>query len=409
MLIKLAWRNIWRNSRRSIIVLTSIIVGLVAVVLYDALSVGMIQQMLDNQIGAHTAHIQIHKQGFNDNKLVQNYVPNPRRVAQALANAPGVKAFSERVITFGILSSATNSSGVSLIGIDPGQEARVTTIKKSLVEGRYLSGKMHEIVIGKKLAEKLEVKLGDKVVAMASRVDGSIGSDVFRVVGIFETFSSEFDKTSMYISIGNAREMLGLGQNVSEFAVIVDNLQQISRVKNELLQQLAAEKSASEYEVFTYRELLPLLVMQVDVYRESIIIFYGIVALAMAFGIINTMLMSVFERINEFGVLMAMGMKNRRLFAMILLEAFFLGAIGTLIGFGLSYLLYLPLANSGINLSNFSAGLNSFGVGTVIYPVLTFTGVMNALLVVPVMAILGAIYPAVKAMRLEPISAIRHV
>ncbi len=409
MLIKLAWRNIWRNSRRSIIVLTSIIVGLVAVVLYDALSVGMIQQMLDNQIGAHVAHIQIHKQGFNDNKLVQNYVPNSRQVAQALTNAPGVKAFSPRVITFGILSSATNSSGVSLIGVDPEQEARVTKIKKSVVEGRYLSGKMHEIVIGKKLAEKLEVKLGDKVVAMASRLDGSIGSDLFRVVGIYETFSSEFDKISMYISIRNAREMLGLGENVSEFAVVVDNLQQISRVKNGLIQQLNPEKSAPDYEVFTYRELLPLLVMQVDIYRESIIIFYGIVALAMAFGIVNTMLMSVFERINEFGVLMAMGMKNHRLFAMILLEAFFLGAIGTLVGFGLSYLLYLPLASTGIDLSAFSEGLSSFGTGTVIYPVLTFTGAMNALLVVPITAVLGAIYPAVKAVRLEPISAIRHV
>jgi len=404
MLLKLAWRNIWRNARRSLIILLSVIVGLAAIVLYDSLSIGMIRQMLNNQIGAHVSHIQIHKKGFSDNKIIQNYIPDPEKVEAAIQNTPGIQHYSKRVITFGIISSAYSSSGISLIGIDPDQEEHVTKIKESIIEGNYLSGKAHEIVIGEQLAEKLEVGVGDKVVAMASALSGKIGSDMFRVVGIYRTFSSEFDKIHIYVNLPGAREMLELGNNLSEFAIIIDDLDQQQKIKSQLTAALN-----DNYEVLTYKELLPLLVMQVEVYQESIFIFYAIIAVAMIFGIINTMLMSVFERIQEFGVLMAVGMKNRRLFWMILLEAFFLGTLGTGIGFVISYLLYLPLSRSGIDLSAFSDSLTSFGAGTTIYPVLTVESIVSALLVIPFIAMLGAAYPAFKAVRLEPMSAIRYV
>ena len=169
------------------------------------------------------------------------------------------------------------------------------------------------------------------------------------------------------------------------------------------------QELGSGYEVLTYKQLLPLLVMQVDVYKETIFIFYAIIGIAMMFGIINTMLMSVFERIHEFGVLMAVGMKNRRLFVMILLEAFLLGISGTVIGAVIGYLIYLPLADSGINLSAFADGLNSIGSGSVIYPILTPESIVSAIFVIPAIAVLGAIYPALRAARLDPITAIRHV
>ena len=404
MLWKLAWRNIWRNKRRSLIVMVSIVVGLVAIVLYDSLSVGMIMQMLENQIGSHVAHIQIHKKGFNDNKIIQNYVPHPEKVEAVLSRHPSVEHYSKRVLTFGILSSATNSSGVYLVGIVPEQEEKITKIKSSLVKGRYLSGKPHEIVIGEKLAEKLKVDIGDKVVAMASALKGNIGSDVFRVVGLYRTFSSEFDKIYVYITLENAQEMLQFRNHISEFAIITREPSVNIATKQSLLAELG-----DEYEVLTFQELLPLLVLQIDVYKESIFIFYAIIAIAMIFGIINTMLMSVFERIQEFGVLMAIGMRNSRVFTMVLLEAFFLGAIGTIIGFILGYLLYLPLSHTGVDLAMFSEGLESFGVGTVIYPILTIESILSALLVIPFISVIGAIYPAIKAVRLEPVNAIRYV
>ena len=404
MLIKIAWRNLWRNKRRSIIILISVIIGVVALIIMDALSIGMVRQMLENQIGAHVSHIQVHKKGFNDNKIIQNYLPNSDRVETVLKNTEGIKYYSPRVLTFGLLSSATNSSGVYLVGINPEEEEKVTKIKRSLVEGDYLSGKAHEIVIGKKLAEKLGVELGDKVVAMASTLKGDVGSDVFRIVGLYETFSSEFDKTTIYIPLDNAQRMLEMGDKITEFAIIVDNTKFLDQIKATIQSDLG-----DAYEVLTYRDLLPLLVMQIDLYKETIWIFYLIVGIAMVFGIINTMLMSVLERIHEFGVLMAIGLRNSKLFVMIMLEALLLGIFGSVLGVIVGVIIYYPLSLSGIDLSLFAAGLTAFGSGAIIYPVLTSLSIINAVIIIPVVAVLGALYPAYRTIRLQPVTAIRHV
>lgn len=404
MLFKLAWRNIWRNSRRSILVLISAIVGLVAILLYDSLSMGMIHQMLGNQIGSHVTHIQIHKNGFNDNKVIQNNIADALEIRPALEAEKRIKHYSERVLSYGILSSASSASGILLAGVVPEKEVEVTIINQSLEEGRYLSGEKHEIVIGRKLAEKLEVGLGDKVVAMASSLDGDIGSDVFRVVGIYSTFSSEFDNVHGFVAMENLQEMLDFGERISEIAMLLENANASHQVASALKQSLG-----EKYEVLTYQELLPLLVMQVDVSKQAMFVFYAIIGIAMIFGIINTMLMSVLERIQEFGVLMAVGMKNRRLFSMVMLEALLLGITGTVIGLLLGYLCYLPLASNGVDLRNFSDGLSALGIGAIIYPELTMQSILYATLVVPIFSVLGAIYPAIRAVRLNPIRAIRHV
>jgi putative ABC transport system permease protein len=404
MLFALAYRNIWRNKRRSIIVMTSVAVGVVATMLTDTLSMGMIVQMFENQVGAHVSHIQIHRKGFNENRIIQNYIPDNARVESVLRSDPRIRAFSPRVITFGLLSSASTSSGVSIIGIDHLREKQVTSIERSIIEGSYLDGGMNAIVLGRRLAEKLDIDLGDKVVAMASTLDGHVGSDLFRVVGIYETFSSEFDRTVIYIDIANAQKMLALGGKTSEFAIVTHD----KNLALDLKERLARELS-EEYEILSYADLLPFLVMQLDMYREYMFIVYAIIGIALFLGIINTMLMSIFERIHEFGVLMAIGLMNSRLFIMILLEAFFLGIIGTVAGFSAGYGIFLILADTGIDLGDFSEGLNSFGVGSVIYPLLTFDVIASALLIIPFVSVLGAIYPAVRAIRLQPMSAIRFV
>jgi putative ABC transport system permease protein len=404
MLLSLAWRNLWRNRRRSIIVLISVAVGVVATVLLDTLSRGMIHQMLNNQVGSHVTHMQIHRKGFLKNPIIQNSIADPDKVIRALESTPGIAQYSARVVTFGLLSSATNSSGISLVGVDPDRENTLTTIQSSIVEGTYLTGAPHEVVIGKALAEKLSVGLGDRVVAMASAKDGHMGSELFRVVGFFETFSSAFDKSSVYIPRSSAQKMLGLASEVSEFAMLVVDPNRLTTLAGEL-----QEKIGDDFEVLPYREILPFLVLQIDLYDQSMVIFYVIIGIALIFGIINTMLMSVFERIKELGVLKAVGMKNGRILAMILTEAMFLGVIGTAAGFVIGYLMYIPLSTSGLNLTTFSEGLRSFGVGAIVYPVFTAGVILNALLVIPLMAVVGAVYPAIRAMRLEPVRAIRYV
>ena len=404
MLFKLAWRNIWRNKRRSLIVLVSVIVGIVAIVFSDGLSNGMMRQMLFNQINLNISHIQIHKEGFNNNKIVKNFIPDINKVQSVLEKDPSVKAFSKRVFASGILSSANNSSGVLIYGVIPSEESKVSVVKSSIVKGKYLGGGKREIIIGKKLAEKLGVGIGDKVVAMANTLSGDIGSEVFRVEGIFRTSSSDFDKMTVYIPAATEQEMLGLGNKYHEVAIITKDYNKVTEIKKNLASQLG-----SKYEILTYRDLLPMLIYQMDLYKESMMILNIIIGLALIFGIINTMLMSVFERIREFGVLMAIGMKNNRLYLMIVFEAFIIGVLGTLVGLGIGLLLDIPLAHSGIDLSMFSVGLESFGVGAIIYPVLSIGNIINTVIFMPFVAVAGALYPAYKAIKLEPIYAINYV
>lgn len=404
MLLTIAWRNIWRNKRRSLIVLSSVAVGLVAILLNDGLSIGMIRQIFENQIGSHVSHIQIHSKGFNDNKVIQNSMSDPGKVTEVLARTPGIEHYSHRVVTYGLLSSAVNSSGCIIVGIDPAEEQTITTIDRSIVEGTYLTGKRHEVVIGRKLAEKLNVGVGDKVVGMASTVSGSVGADMFRVVGLFQTVSSAFDKSYMFISLENAQEMLEMGAGISECAVITQDRRRAEEVRDRLVSALGPS-----YEVLTYADIMPLMISQMQIYEESMYIVYVIVGLAMIFGIINTMLMSVFERIREFGVLMSIGMKNSRLVGMILMEAALLGGLGAAIGLLAGLGLLIPLSHSGLNLSMFSESLTSFGSGSVIFPVLRLEAVAEAVVIMPFIAVIGAIYPAFKAIRFEPVRAVRYV
>lgn len=404
MLLKLAWRNIWRNKRRSQIVFGSIVVGIIATLFMNGFMNGMVYQMLDNQISSNISHIQIHKKGFNDNKIVQSFIPNYDLVEKELKRNPGVKSYSKRVITFGLISSARNSAGVYINGIIPEMEKDVSNIKESMISGSYLTGKKQEIIIGKKLAEKLEVDIGDKIVVMSNTPDGTIGSEMFRIVGLFKTVSSSFDKSYIYIPITSAQSMLDIKNNIFEFAIITNDPQNVELTKSSILKNLN-----DDYEVLSYNDLLPLLIFQIETTKQSMWIFYIIIALALIFGIVNSMLMSVFERIQELGVLMSIGMKNRKIFFMIIWEAFILGLFGTIVGVVLGYLIVLPFQYWGLDFSIYSESLESFGLGAIIYPSISIEELISLLILIPFISIIAAIYPAIKAIKLEPINAMRYV
>ena len=404
MLAKIAWRNIWRNKRRSTIVLLSVVVGVVALIFTDGLTNGMIRQMLFNQISSNIAHIQIHGDGFSGNKAVQNLIPDKDRALNTVKDIPELKAYSQRVVAFGLLSSATNSSGVYINGINPEDEAKVSIIEESIIKGNFLDEGEREIVLGQKLAEKLDVGVGDKIVAMSNTPDGNIGSELFRIKGIFETFSSDFDKSYVYIPLKTSQRMLDIGDNIHEIAIVLNKYQASESVKSRIKDQLP-----DSYEVLSYQDVLPLLLLQMDMYKESMMIINLIIGLALVFGIINSMLMAVFERINEFGVLMSIGMKNYKIFMMVVLEALFIGMIGTIAGTIFGLLIHIPLSIYGVDFSIFSESLSSLGVGSVIYSDISFSNLFSLIMLIPFISIIGAVYPAYKAIKLEPVYAVRYV
>lgn len=405
MLLKVAWRNLNRNKRRSLIIILSAAVGVFALFIYDAISRGMINQMLSNQIDVHLCEIQINKKGFNDDKIVQSYIPNPSKIEEILKSKDFLKSYSKRVISFSILNSAINSVSANIIGVDYHSEPKVTTLSSYIVEGKYLSGIKNEIIISRKMAEKLELGVGDKVVAVASDIEGNVSTNLFNISGIFRSPSSELDQMIVFTNLESLQNLLGLGNNIHQFVIKTNNKDKVIEYRDRLISEI----DTNEYEVLAYQDVIPLFVTMLESSKSAMVIIYVIIGIGVLLGIINSMLMSVFERIQEFGVLMSIGMNNAKIFIMIVLEAFLLGAIGTIIGIILAIIAYIPLSIYGLNLSTFSEALQMYGVKNVIYPEIDLGLILNALLVMPIAAILGAIYPSIKAIKLQPTEAMRYV
>ncbi len=404
ILLQIAWRNLWRNKRRSFIILTSIIIGVAAMDWMDGLARGYVIQMLTNQLGAHTAHLQIHASGFNDNKVVQNYMADADSAIAAVRATSYAKNFSRRIVAFGLLSSPGNSSGVSLVGIEPEQEKLITTIHGSIGEGRYLGTDAHEIVISRQMARTLDVTLGDRVVAMASAIDGSIGSEMFRVVGIYQSASLSFDRMYVYVPLNAARQMLRVGSSIAEIAVLASAIDSVEVMKKELSARLGAR-----YEVLSYRDLLPSLVSQMELMNSLMYLIYILIGAALIFGIINAFLMAVFERMHEYGVLKSIGMNNLYVLAMIELEALLLGIIGCVAGTALGAGIVHIVGKVGLNLAVFAKGLAAFGTGAILYPVLEWSSIAIGGLIIVLICLLAALYPARRAMKLEPVQAMMYV
>jgi len=403
MILKLAYRNIWRNKRRTLVILVSIVIGVVVLMLVDTLSLGMVRQILDNQVNLHITHIQIHRKGFSDDPAIKNYLPDQEKVEATLGEFNEIRVFGKRVISYGLINSAYNSSGVIIVGIQPEKEKFLTVISRSIVEGNYLQGK-GEIVIGRRLAQKLNVELGSKIILMVSDLNGNIASDVFRVAGFYESPSAEFDRAYVYIVIEDAQRLLALGNKVVEYAMILEDQSKIEPVRKKIKDMLG-----DLYEVLTYADVVPVLTMLIDMYKEMIWIYYLIIGIGVVFGIINLMLMSVFERIREFGVLKAIGLKDGKIFVLIVLESLMIGIIGTVVGLVIGIIVYIPLSRTGVDLSIFSESLVWFGSGRIIYPVLTLYTFILVAFTMPLVSVVGAIYPALKSVKFEPVEALKHI
>jgi ABC-type lipoprotein release transport system permease subunit len=404
MLLRLAWRNLWRNRRRSLIILTSVVVGLIAIVFIEGVVRGFMRQSLDNQLGAHTAHVQIHRTGYHDNPDISRFIERPDVVDAAITAERRIAASSRRILATGLLSSARNSTGVLLVGMEPEREGRVTTIGSSIISGRTLAGDPREILMSERMARTLDVGLGDKVVAMSSTRDGRVGSELFRVVGLFRTPISDFDRYHAYIPYATAQALIGVGTEAAEFAMVLTSTADLAAVRDSLQAVLGPS-----YEVQSYEDLIPTLAATVELTEKSMVIYYIILGIAMIFGVVNTMMMSVFERLREFGVLKAVGMKDGMLFRMVLLEAALLGSLGTFAGLVIGNALNVWIAHAGLDFSWFSEGLSSWGSGAIIYPIPDPVGSVRGGVIIILMCILAALQPALKAVRLQPMDAIRHI
>jgi ABC-type lipoprotein release transport system permease subunit len=402
MLLILAWKNIWRNKKRSLIILTAIALGLWAGLFSVSISIGVWEATINTTIDRNLSHIQIHTKEFKDEKLISNYIPGGNTVVDQIRNDIRIKEVSGRVLIEGMASSPTSSGGVNIVGINPEKEKGVTTIPTYIKEGNFFeSKKRNPVVVGKKLADKLGLRLGSKIVLTFQNVDTTLTYAAFRIVGIFKTESTMFDQSHLFVKKSDLYPIMESESIISEIAIRLNSSEELDSV------YAVVNQSHSSLVVETWKQLAPELEFTYEMLILELQIFLGIILAALLFGITNTMLMSVMDRVREFGVLMAVGMKRIRVFFLILIETFILSIFGGIIGMAMGALTIWYFSIKGIDLSIFAEGLNAWGMPAQMYPMLPLYFYFVLVVMIIVTAIIAAIYPSIKTIKLRPAEAIR--
>lgn len=406
MYIQLSWRNIWRNPRRTGVILTAVVVGVWSMIFLGALMRGVSEQMVNNGIATLTGHIQIHQKDYRNDPVIENSMTETGKIITVLKNTlPDGSRWSPRIRVNAVASNARHSSGVTLVGIEPGAEAGVSFIGDAVRAGRYLDlATQNGIIVGQALLDKFDTRLGRKLVLMSQSVAGEIESSAFKIVGAYRAEIEATEKRFVFLNLAAARKMLKLKDEISEVSILLASRKDVDRVSSALKAQLAPDT----YDIRTWQELLPLVIAILKVHDWFIFLWFIVVFIAMSFGIVNTTLMAVFERIREFGLLKALGMKPTGIVKGVLAECFFLLVIGLIVGNISGVLTVLVLASHGIDLSGMAAGMEYVGMSRIIFPVMEFKDVVLANLVVFFMGLLVSIYPAWIAARFNPVEAMAH-
>lgn len=402
MLLSLAWRNIWRNKKRSIIIIAAITVGVLSGLFAAGVMFGMGESLINNTIDRDLGHIQIHNKNFNEDKLIFDTIPDFSNVLSKVSNEKNLAGASPRVIIEGMISSATSSGGVRITGINPVEEQKVTNIYKQIVSGNYfLNEEPNQILLGYKLADNLGIKERSRVVLSFQGLDGTIIYGAFRVAGIFKTESTMFDRTTVFLKDEDIFNLLGSTPVYHELAIRLNSSQHVDTVYSSLKTEFL------NFSVKHWKDLAPELKLMEEMIGLQLNIFLGVILFALLFGITNTMLMSVMERFREFGVLMAVGMKRIKVFFMIVTETVVLSFIGGIAGMILAYLTIMYYGNSGIDLSAFTEGFTEWSLSPILYPHLPLFFYISITIMIFITALLSAMYPAIKAIKLKPANAIR--
>ncbi len=404
VLTRLAWRYLWRNHRRTIIMIGAIAVGTWAMIFATALTRGMVDQMIIDGISALPGHVQIHHPDYLDDPSVGNRVAlDDEQLAARFADA-GFRGWASRVRVPAVITSERESRGVTLLGIDPAAEEGFLFLDYDDVEGRFLEGPQDRgIVIGAKLAKTLETQVGKRVVIMSQDPDNEIADRGFRVVGLFNASMPAFEDGYVFVGKSVAQEMLGIGGATTEVYFVGDDYRDVEPTYEKVIAAVDDSVDVRRwYDVDTY------LGTMLRVMDGFVLIWVVVIFLALSFGLVNTLVMAVFERVREIGLMMALGMKPSMILGQIVIESMLLLAVGLVIGDVLAWASIQPIKD-GLDISAVAEGMEMMGASSVLYPKLTLYDVVLANVVVLILGFLASLSPAWRASRYEPVEAITKV
>lgn len=396
----LAWRNLWRNPGRTGALIAAIAVGLWAGVMTVGLVNGMYEQRIDYVIHSELGHLQIHHPEFNEERDIEYGIHDRASVELYLSRADSVIGYAPRTYADGMLRSAATTGGVRIHGIDPARETRVTILDEMLVEGEMpASTQRNPLLLGQVLAEEHGIELGHRMVLTFEDLAGDIVSASFTVQGIYQSRSKDSDKTRVYVLSEDLNRLLGREDLTHEIAVRLTDAAQAGAFAKDL------QIRFPDTDVKTWDQLSPEIKIMIDYGGISLVVITVIIMLALSFGILNTMLMSLFERKREIGMLLSIGMSRGRVFWMMITESMVLTLAGGVLGVGLALLAVTYFASEGLSLAMFSEGLAKIGWDSLVFPFVTFQDFRLIVVIVIVMTLLSSLYPALKAFHINPLEA----
>ncbi|GAB6093963.1 ABC transporter permease [Desulfatiferula olefinivorans] len=404
--LTLSFRNVWRNPRRTLVILTAVVVGVWNMLLLASLTHGIETAMVGNALSDLTGSVQIHHAMYLDDPVVDYHIEAAPPIDAVLSeHLPAGSFWSHRIRVSAVASNARHSTGVTLVGIDPDQEARISFIGGAVIEGRYLTeADADAVLVGRSFLRRFETRIGHKLIVMSRDLTGDIASRAFRITGVFRAETEAMETGRIFVVRRQAAAMLGLCEGYSETTIRLPDTDLDGRTEQTVADRLSQVLDET-LQVSTWRDRLPMIRAYLDSNDFFLYIWYGVVFVAMGFGIVNTTLMAVYERMREFGLLKALGMTPVRIVVGVLLESGLILGIGTVLGALLGLVTVLLLTPSGIDLSALAAGADMWNMPRVIRPLLRVGDVLIVGAVVMVSGLLVSLYPAVKAARFTPIEA----
>lgn len=402
----LATRNVLRNPRRTAITAGGTAFAILAYIMLFGYFDGFSEGIVDTATRYLTGHAQIERSGFRRDFAPELSIDDPDELVARARRVPHVVAAAPRVQAQAIASSAVKTMGIALIGVEPRLEREVTFIHQAMVEGKALEpGQDRDVVIGRRLAEKLKVRLGEKVVVMTQAQGGELATAAYRVSGIFATESAGFDEGMGFVTLPAAQALLALGTRVSTINLRLDDRSKLPSV----VARLGPSVSATGYGLVPWQELLPALdeMVRYIVVIRSIVVTIVLAVVAMA--IMNTVFMSVAERTRELGLMLAVGTRPAAIVRMVAYETAALMALASIAGYAAGALLVGYFGRTGVDQSGFFRDYSSIpGVTGIIYPTLIWASILAPGVILFIASVLASMYPARKAARLDPVKALRH-